>query len=548
MPAVLLYMLKFSICISGACLFYWIALRRLTFYIWNRWYLLCYSLLSFVIPLVDIGPVVEKAKLREFKLIEYIPAMGNYAGIRATPTVLSVKAVFLNGWDLLLWGVASVSFFLFVRLILQFLSIWKMKKKANLIQTELGAVFQVDGRVSPFSFGNAVFLNLHLHNEEELKEIILHEYVHIRQIHSIDILVGELLCIVNWYNPFTWMIRYSIRQNLEYIADQDLLQGGIDRKAYQYHLLRVLGNPIYRITNHFNLASLKRRIFMMNVIRSARINLFRFLFVLPLVAFLLLSFRNPFQSFRNGKTEGQEFTEVGIFMDGLSLGQTQQWTKRNNVPSSYFAPNGLSEISRISIYYRNDSGGPSGFQDETSIERGRLFWKIAPQQPRNPLILVNGKKISPDSLADLTKKKEISLLEYASKGELLKKYGGEAEGGIVNLVTLSNKDQESAHIFPIGNSKESGINHEESELSIRRNSFFLNRENPIRISAMGSRDKELVIRIETGHGYIFKKKGVFLITPTSLGNMAISVFRKGPDGAKKWLTTRYFRIEDPAEL
>ncbi len=49
---------------------------------------------------------------------------------------------------------------------------------------------------------------------------------------------AEVLCILNWYNPFAWLIKKVIRQNLEFIADQKVLQNGLDKKQYQYLLLK----------------------------------------------------------------------------------------------------------------------------------------------------------------------------------------------------------------------------------------------------------------------------------------------------------------------
>jgi beta-lactamase regulating signal transducer with metallopeptidase domain len=96
-----------------------------------------------------------------------------------------------------------------------------------------------------------------------------------------DILWGEWLCILNWYNPFAWMIRRSIRQNLEFIADNKVLENGIDKKQYQYLLLKVTGSPQFTIGASFNLSSLKKRIAMMNKIKSARVHLLRFLLLFP---------------------------------------------------------------------------------------------------------------------------------------------------------------------------------------------------------------------------------------------------------------------------
>ena len=125
-----------------------------------------------------------------------------------------------------------------------------------------------------------------------MQEIIQHEIVHVKQKHSIDIIWSEILCLFNWFNPFAWLIRKAIRQNLEFIADNKVLDNGVDRKQYQYLLLKVIGSNRFSIAQKFNFSSLKKRIAMMNKLKSTKINLLRFLFVLPLIAVILVSFRN----------------------------------------------------------------------------------------------------------------------------------------------------------------------------------------------------------------------------------------------------------------
>jgi hypothetical protein len=79
---------------------------------------------------------------------------------------------------------------------------------------------------------------------------------------------------------------------LEFIADRKVLAGGFDKKDYQYHLLKVVGQPRYQLANNFNFSSLKKRIVMMNKLRSARLHLVKFLFILPLLGVLLVAFRS----------------------------------------------------------------------------------------------------------------------------------------------------------------------------------------------------------------------------------------------------------------
>jgi hypothetical protein len=310
MPALFFYFLKLSATLAILWLFYYAILRPLTFHTWNRWYLLGYSLLSFFIPLIDLGSLVkDNAETHQPAYFTYIPALGNYAPAIAHPYVTQTTGV--DGWTLCGLVLAGGILFLLTRTLIRWLSLIRIQKQARLIRDKAIRIYQVDRDITPFSFGNAIYINTQLHTEKEWEEIILHEYVHIRQYHTLDILVAEAVCILNWYNPFAWALRHSIRQNLEFIADQQVLDNGIDKKEYQYHLLKVIGQSQYRLANNFNFSSLKKRIIMMNKIRSARLHLLRFLFLLPLLAVVLLAFRTRSPQLPHGN-KGIVVNAVGI--------------------------------------------------------------------------------------------------------------------------------------------------------------------------------------------------------------------------------------------
>ena len=111
-----------------------------------------------------------------------------------------------------------------VKVTLQYQSLRRIRQKAVLLDAKAGVhLYETDAGVSPFSFGNAIYFNSRLHTEDELKRIIQHEFVHVKQKHTIDLLLGELLCVVNWFNPFACAIRHSIRQNLEFIEDKNVV-------------------------------------------------------------------------------------------------------------------------------------------------------------------------------------------------------------------------------------------------------------------------------------------------------------------------------------
>ena len=280
------YLVKLSLSLTIVYLFYQLVLRRLTFYNWNRWYLLVYSVLAFLIPFINVYPVLEKNNWSKFEVLNYIPV------VSARPDGSNWEANIPRSYYdwAQLFIVAGITVML-GRLAIQQLSFWRIRRGSKLLIDGIVKVYQVDKDIIPFSYGNSIFVNQHQHSQEELKEIIRHEFIHVKQKHTLDILWAEWLCILNWYNPFAWLLRQAIRQNLEFIADNKVLQNGINKKEYQYLLLKVIGISHFSIAPQFNFSSLKKRIAMMNKMKSGQVHVIKFLFIVPLVAILLLAFR-----------------------------------------------------------------------------------------------------------------------------------------------------------------------------------------------------------------------------------------------------------------
>jgi hypothetical protein len=244
---------------------------------------------------------VKQPSLRESTFINYIPAITQITST-ATGTTFEPGAG-ISWMQVTIMVMVAGMLFMIVRLLMQYYSLFKMRSKAVLLYEDKVKLYHIDEPVMPFSFGRGIYVNQHQHSESELKEIIRHEFIHVKQRHSVDIIWSELLCILNWYNPFAWLLRHDIRQNLEFIADQQVLQTGLDRKQYQYLLLKVIGVNSFSIATNFNFSSLKKRIAMMNKSRSARVHLIRFLFLLPLLVVVLLAFRNTTQGLHQLRKE-----------------------------------------------------------------------------------------------------------------------------------------------------------------------------------------------------------------------------------------------------
>jgi len=123
-----------------------------------------------------------------------------------------------------------------------------------------------------------------------LTNIIEHEKVHSDQNHTSDVLITRIFCLLFWFNPFIWLYKKAITQNLEFIADSEVAKKISDKKAYQYTLLKITTHETcVAITNHFYQSLIKKRIVMLNKNQSKKQNSWKYYVVIPaLVAFVLL--------------------------------------------------------------------------------------------------------------------------------------------------------------------------------------------------------------------------------------------------------------------
>ncbi|MEM7106732.1 MAG: M23/M56 family metallopeptidase [Bacteroidota bacterium] len=99
--------------------------------------------------------------------------------------------------------------------------------------------------------------------------IFLHEKEHVEQNHFVDVLLTDLACILLWFNPVIYLYKKSVLLNLEHLADQYVLDQGIDPGRYQALLLSMTLGGHEQIPLKINFSTpLKNRIKMMNKRKS----------------------------------------------------------------------------------------------------------------------------------------------------------------------------------------------------------------------------------------------------------------------------------------
>ena len=285
MEAVFIYFLKSSGLIAMFFLAYHFLLRKETFFISNRWFLLSGLVTSLLLPLFFIKKTifVERPKIATVELISYSQ--------QSTQNIKEIPILQPFDWMQFLWVIYLIVASLFVlKIIFNFISLYRMLYKQQIVKIQQFKLIDINDNIAPFSFFNYIVYNANLYTDDELKSIITHEKIHSNQKHSIDVLVSEIGCALFWFNPFMWLYKKAITQNLEYIADQKAIEQLQDKKTYQHTLLKVISNKnCLPINNNFYQSLIKKRIVMLNKNQSHPRNSWKYTLVIPaLIAFVFL--------------------------------------------------------------------------------------------------------------------------------------------------------------------------------------------------------------------------------------------------------------------
>ncbi|CAG4988398.1 hypothetical protein DYBT9275_00073 [Dyadobacter sp. CECT 9275] len=245
---------------------YYLLLRKEKFLVFNRFLLAGIFLLALTLPLcpnlvpagIDPGHILKAPVTRFYTFFE--------TSIYPDRTIITNR---LESTDLSMVATAVyllVITFLLIKLLFQVLKILGIvsKSKRSVMQ---GMVYcEPIQELPPFSFFRYIVISGQTLNPEQYRYILTHELCHCRQLHSIDVLLTELARILFWFNPLVYVYRDQVKLNLEFLADEQVIRGGADRKAYQLSLLSLAtGKPLFNMTNAFYSSKIKRRISMMNI-------------------------------------------------------------------------------------------------------------------------------------------------------------------------------------------------------------------------------------------------------------------------------------------
>jgi BlaR1 peptidase M56 len=226
------------------------------------------------------------------------PITVTYAENETPHTLLVSPVVLAAGKPLLTWLLYLYCFGVFVfgaNFLLQIVVLLYRSSKSPVIKDGRFRIVETSVERAPCSFGNYIFINPSIYDWETYHQILIHEKIHVSGRHTLDILMAEIVVVLQWFNPFAWLYRKEVENNLEFLTDQAvLLHREVEKTAYQLSLLRVCAPHLpFSITTNYNQSLLKRRIVMMNSQHSSLRTVWKYFFLLPVLTLVVCAINKP---------------------------------------------------------------------------------------------------------------------------------------------------------------------------------------------------------------------------------------------------------------
>ena len=392
----LVYILKSSLCLAAFYLFYRLLLSRETLHRFNRMALLGVLLLSAVVPLIEVSTEqptgVGQGMLT---LEEWLVLSEAMPEVSSTP-VEEARAV----WPLVLLAVYGVGVLFFLgRNLLSLIRLGQLLRGTQredihryVVEAPRILLFVHERGIAPFSWMRCIVI-ARKDLEEDGRPILLHELAHIRCGHSWDLLLADLCCFMQWFNPAAWLLKQELQAVHEYEADEAVLRAGVNAREYQLLLIKkAVGTRLYSMANSLNHSKLKKRITMMQRRKSNPWARAKLLYVLPLAAVAVAAFARPEVSGVSNELSAAKVTDLAEIMKAESV---KSVAVPQDTAKSSRSQHGATNVPRLEDYRIPEFPGGKEAQIKFLQENMRY-----PQEAREKGI--EGKVIVKFSVADDT--------------------------------------------------------------------------------------------------------------------------------------------------
>lgn len=275
------YLIESSVCLVLFYLLYLILLRKENHFNAKRAYLMSATILSIIIPLFHFTYVIPT-------VLQFTNSSND--GV-LTSVVSATTQSTVNVSSILLWLYAFGASIAIIKLTISLVKILKTIRKGVIIRQDNYNVVHTANDIPISSFFNYVFINdKDQWSSTEINAMLSHESIHIRDRHSIDVIVLEFAKILYWFNPVIYFLNDSLRAQHEFVCDQEVVKT-LSPDAYEKILIRALFRQLdLSLLSPFNHLPIKKRIDMIYKKKPSKFRFFKFAATLPLLAFLIFTF------------------------------------------------------------------------------------------------------------------------------------------------------------------------------------------------------------------------------------------------------------------
>jgi len=280
MAELLAYLLRAAVCLALFYLAYRLVLMRDTNFGLNRAFLLGSAVLALVLPLFRVTSPFLTTVIDASALAPGAETLAAFASPRPGVLIRILFAVYVAGA-----GLFALLFLVRVARLALLAARCGCERYRGLRVVLCGHPGE------SFSFFHFVFLNKAKVPGGDVDRILAHELAHVRQLHSVDIVLTEILAVIQWFNPFVWPYKRSLRETHEYLADRAVIAQGCSLARYQLLIVEQhVGGRLLELASSFRTSQIKRRITMLTKQETKGLARWKPLLILPLAVVFVLAF------------------------------------------------------------------------------------------------------------------------------------------------------------------------------------------------------------------------------------------------------------------
>lgn len=419
------------LCAALLYVIYLFVLEKEIMHHFKRVYLLGSLVFSIVVPLLTIDIFVPKISENLQFLYASFVEPENMDIQTSSSQIITQPAI--NYYLIILLAYITVTAFFVLRFLKNILKIFLYGKNNFSIKYYDAKIILISEKLVPHSFLKYIFVNKDdYENNRIAEEIIIHEFAHVKQKHSLDIIFAEMLISFFWFNPVFYLFRNKIKQNHEFLADLAVIKSNKNIKHYQTILLNTINQKSnILLTSNFNYLITKKRLIMMTKTTSKTRALCKQFAIVPVLIAAICIF--------SSKTIAQNVTSILPQQTGGNVDETSLQEIETVETNDEFILASANVNSKPLVTENDD------FQNSDTVKNTKRITASVKEKDAIPFAMVEKKPKFQDGDLNLFRtwfNKQITYPTDAAKdsiqGKVILQFTVDEKGNVKDVIVLKS--------------------------------------------------------------------------------------------------------------